>query len=230
MRISKKYAGKSIGKHVFLSRIPSLLNRNGVNVPVSGGSNESLVRTTQQNLDKIRDLEFHFHMSLLQEGASCALGQNIGSRLATTSGSAAGLNITNGNGAQRHPSVLSSSNATGAIPMIFPSPHSNVSQRLITISFIVNNMTLKFSSLLSFLVPYKFDASSKCTSTQFNFKPVLTKYNLDNSTTCNDYLPMVHTINYKYSCPYCCNYFSTNYHFANARNVVQCFPTSSDVV
>ena len=39
MRISKKYAGKSIGKHVFLSRIPSIMSsRNGVDVGgVTGG-------------------------------------------------------------------------------------------------------------------------------------------------------------------------------------------------
>mmetsp|Transcript_1349 Transcript_1349/g.1816 ORF Transcript_1349/g.1816 Transcript_1349/m.1816 type:complete len:953 (-) Transcript_1349:744-3602(-) len=60
MRISKKYAGKSIGKHVFLSRIPGM---NSI--------------TAQEHIEKIRDLEFHFHMSLLKEGAAPTISQNI---------------------------------------------------------------------------------------------------------------------------------------------------------
>ena len=57
MRISKKYAGKSIGKHVFLSR--TITPGQGVG-PAA----------VQNNSEKLRQLEFQFHMSLLQEGAS----------------------------------------------------------------------------------------------------------------------------------------------------------------
>ncbi len=95
MRISKKYAGKSIGKHVFLSRIPSILNRNGsaTGVPGGDGKNPSLLQTTQENLQKIRDLEFHFHMSLLQEGTSCPLGANVGKSLGVNSGGLKGVTL-----------------------------------------------------------------------------------------------------------------------------------------
>jgi len=48
MRISKKYAGKSIGKHVFLSRSQ---------------------QPPQYDTPKLRRLEFQFHMSLVQEGS-----------------------------------------------------------------------------------------------------------------------------------------------------------------
>jgi len=54
MRISKKYAGKSIGKHVFLSRNSA-----------SSHSHQPM----QHNTPKLRRLEFQFHMSLVQEGA-----------------------------------------------------------------------------------------------------------------------------------------------------------------
>jgi hypothetical protein len=57
MRISKKYAGKSIGKHVFLSRT----------ITPGQGAGPAAV---QDNSEKLRQLEFQFHMSLLQEGAS----------------------------------------------------------------------------------------------------------------------------------------------------------------
>ena len=71
MRISKKYAGKSIGKHVFLSRIPSIMHsRNSIGgVLCNGQGSDGNMRSTQQNLDRIRELEFHFHMSLLPENA-----------------------------------------------------------------------------------------------------------------------------------------------------------------
>jgi len=55
MRISKKYAGKSIGKHVFLSRNSSAASHS--HPPM------------QQNTPKLRRLEFQFHMSLVQEGS-----------------------------------------------------------------------------------------------------------------------------------------------------------------
>jgi hypothetical protein len=160
MRISKKYAGKSIGKHVFLSRIPALLNRNGVNVNVGlgglasstagGNVNGNMnIRSTNENLDKIRDLQFHFHMSLLQEGAACALGQNIGKSLTSgatsTSARVGGLNVNVAaavncvQGGHMHASVLprtaagvpacAPSNGAG-FPLIFPTPHSNVSYEM----------------------------------------------------------------------------------------------------
>jgi len=55
MRISKKYAGKSIGKHVFLSR----------NSAAASHSHQPVQRITS----KLRRLEFQFHMSLVQEGS-----------------------------------------------------------------------------------------------------------------------------------------------------------------
>ena len=86
-------------------------------------------QSTQSDLDKIRDLEFRFHMSLLQEGAACALGQNIGKTLSSRGGS--------GNIAARVGSVMNQglthvnngavSGAGGSFPMIYPSPHSSVS-------------------------------------------------------------------------------------------------------
>ena len=163
MRISKKYAGKSIGKHVFLSRIPALLNRNGLTIGVNGvgrvgvgttmgvgvngntttNLNNNSVRSTQENLDKIRDLEFHFHMSLLQEGAACAIGHNIGKRLTSgVVGGSSNMNVVGSMGNMGrvqggHASVLprtlvtaggvSGAPTTSAYPMIFPSPHANVS-------------------------------------------------------------------------------------------------------
>ena len=54
MRISKKFAGKSIGKHVFLSRSTAPPGESPL----------------QDNTEKLRQLEFHFHMSLLQEGGT----------------------------------------------------------------------------------------------------------------------------------------------------------------
>jgi len=56
MRISKKYARKSIGKQVFLSRL---------NV-VPGGS------VISSNMETLKQLEFQFHMSVIQEGADFA--------------------------------------------------------------------------------------------------------------------------------------------------------------
>ena len=64
MRISKKYAGKSIGKHVFLSRtIPS-------STPGGAAAPGGVVVPAPDNSEKLRQLEFQFHMSLLQEGAN----------------------------------------------------------------------------------------------------------------------------------------------------------------
>ena len=52
MRISKKYAGKSIGKQVFLSRLGVAPRRDIVS----------------SNTEVLKQLEFQFHMSVLQEG------------------------------------------------------------------------------------------------------------------------------------------------------------------
>jgi len=54
MRISKKYAGKSIGKHVFLSRNSATTHSH---------------QAMQLNIHKLRQLEFQFHVSLFQEGS-----------------------------------------------------------------------------------------------------------------------------------------------------------------
>lgn len=54
MRISKKYAGKSIGKHVFLSRNSATTHSH---------------QAMQLNIHKLRHLEFQFHVSLFQEGS-----------------------------------------------------------------------------------------------------------------------------------------------------------------
>jgi len=54
MRISKKYAGKSIGKHVFLSRHSATTH-----------SHQSM----QLHIHTLRQLEFQFHVSLFQEGS-----------------------------------------------------------------------------------------------------------------------------------------------------------------
>jgi len=54
MRISKKYAGKSIGKHVFLSR----------------NSAPHCHQHAQQSAVKLSRLEFQFHMSLVQDGSA----------------------------------------------------------------------------------------------------------------------------------------------------------------
>ena len=56
MRISKKFAGKSIGKHVFLARS---ITYNKFMPP---GKN-----AMQDNADKLRELEFKFHLSLHHE-------------------------------------------------------------------------------------------------------------------------------------------------------------------
>ncbi len=58
MRISKKFAGKSIGKHVFLARA---LTCNELLYPGK--------KFAQDNTDKLRELEFKFHMSLHHESA-----------------------------------------------------------------------------------------------------------------------------------------------------------------
>lgn len=57
MRISKKYAGKSIGKQVFLSRLN-----------VAPGKRITL----DNNAEALKQLEFQFHMSLIHEGSSTA--------------------------------------------------------------------------------------------------------------------------------------------------------------
>eukprot|EP00557_Chaetoceros_sp_GSL56_P013280 CAMPEP_0176476774 /NCGR_PEP_ID=MMETSP0200_2-20121128/241_1 /TAXON_ID=947934 /ORGANISM="Chaetoceros sp., Strain GSL56" /LENGTH=718 /DNA_ID=CAMNT_0017872485 /DNA_START=560 /DNA_END=2716 /DNA_ORIENTATION=- len=57
MRISKKYAGKSIGKQVFLSRLNSPPGRRMACV---------------DSAEKLRNLEFQFHMSLIQESSSAS--------------------------------------------------------------------------------------------------------------------------------------------------------------
>jgi hypothetical protein len=57
MRISKKYAGKSNGKQVFLSR-----------VNVSSGRSI----TSDDSNDELKQLELQFHMSLIQEGSAAA--------------------------------------------------------------------------------------------------------------------------------------------------------------
>ncbi len=63
MRISKKFAGKSIGKQVFMSR----LNSSSLRADGSGGLNALAI---QNNNEALKQLEFHFHMSVLQEGIS----------------------------------------------------------------------------------------------------------------------------------------------------------------
>ena len=147
MRISKKYAGKSIGKHVFLSRIPSLLNRNGSTLPTNGcidgvsseTNNSNLLQATQENLQKIRDLEFHFHMSMLQEGSTCPLGPNAAKKFSSGSIGTNGISLQSINLGIQNPSVhggtvtlplTSAPNSTvgnGSFPLIFPSPQTNVS-------------------------------------------------------------------------------------------------------
>jgi hypothetical protein len=62
MRISKKYAGKSIGKQVFLSRLNAPPGRR-----MSCGD----------STEKLRHLEFQFHMSLIQEASSAAPGTEM---------------------------------------------------------------------------------------------------------------------------------------------------------
>ncbi len=160
MRISKKYAGKSIGKHVFLSRIPSLLNRNNGSVIQngisSGASNSNLLRATQENLQKIRDLEFHFHMSLLQEGSACPLGPSIGKNLPSNGGPVKGITLQSVNVGMHNPSVnggtvtlplASAPNGNrnnignvavnnASFPMIFPSPQANVSRKTFIPSYV----------------------------------------------------------------------------------------------
>jgi len=54
MRISKKYAGKAIGKQVFLSRLNVASERSMVSC----------------NSETLKQLEFQFHMSVVQEGMS----------------------------------------------------------------------------------------------------------------------------------------------------------------
>ena len=97
--------------------------------------------STQSDLEKIRDLEFRFHMSLLQEGAACALGQNIGKTLSSRGSSSSSNTIAarvkmNVAGVMNHPSGGLSHGVNGAangatagssFPIIFPSPHASVS-------------------------------------------------------------------------------------------------------
>ena len=59
MRISKKYAGQSIGKQVYLSRMDNHTVQQ--------------IAFTNENLAK---LEFQFHMSILQEGLSSDFANN----------------------------------------------------------------------------------------------------------------------------------------------------------
>lgn len=59
MRISKKYAGQSIGKQVYLSRMDNHTVQN--------------IAFTNENLAK---LEFQFHMSIIQEGLSRDFANN----------------------------------------------------------------------------------------------------------------------------------------------------------
>ena len=95
---------------------------------------------TQSNLEKTRDLEFRFHMSLLQEGAACALGQNISKTLSSRGSSnyntiAARVKM-NVAVVMNHPASGLSHGVNGAangamagssFPIIFPSPHASVS-------------------------------------------------------------------------------------------------------
>lgn len=168
MRISKKYAGKSIGKHVFLSRIPSLLNRNGSSNGCIDGissetNNSSLLQATQKNLQKIRDLEFHFHMSMLQEGSTCPLGPNAAKNLSSGSTGTKGISIHPVNLGIQNPSVnggtstvtlpLTTAPVTtvgnGSFPMIFPSPQTNVS--LFCFLFPIGFPLAKLVSIVSFI-------------------------------------------------------------------------------
>jgi len=71
MRISKKYAGKSIGKHVFLSRNSNNLHSH---------------QQVQLITPKLRRLEFQFHMSLVQEGSPGMQHDNIQMNQAFLSG------------------------------------------------------------------------------------------------------------------------------------------------
>jgi len=60
MRISKKFAGKSIGKHVFLSR--------------SSGSNMGpSIQERNERMKKLRELEEQFYNSLIREGSGIAM-------------------------------------------------------------------------------------------------------------------------------------------------------------
>lgn len=56
MRISKKFAGKSIGKNVFLLKAPN-----------TSDSEASTSNAVQETMNKIRRLEQQFNISLLQE-------------------------------------------------------------------------------------------------------------------------------------------------------------------
>jgi hypothetical protein len=62
MRISKKYAGKSIGKQVFLSRLNAPSGRRIL---------------CSDSTEKLKHLEFQFHMSLVQESSSASGTQPI---------------------------------------------------------------------------------------------------------------------------------------------------------
>jgi hypothetical protein len=159
MRISKKYAGKSIGKHVFLSRLTSHTTNatSGpaggiVGVGVGGANTMNVIHLeVQENLRKIRELEFRFHMSLLQEGAVCTLRRNMNSydvnhaACANTMGgnnsiiAAAGrMNVAPMNGISSsgcdgsNNSVTAATTTTTAAPLIFPLPQSNVSENDVT--------------------------------------------------------------------------------------------------
>lgn len=116
MRISKKYAGKSIGKQVFLSRLNAPPGRRIL---------------CSDSTEKLKHLEFQFHMSLVQESSSASGTQPI---------------YGNGNGLtpfslERHPdmhqqlrgfdnSTKNNSNVaslSGLDPKCFPSSNSNQS-------------------------------------------------------------------------------------------------------
>ena len=145
MRISKKYAGKSIGKHVFLSRMSSLANQHGLcsTNNVLGLNNNDINKippATQANLQKLRDLEFRFHMSLLQEGTPCGLRQSLGNE------QKGHLNKITGS--------YKSDNKT--LPVIYPSPSiNNVSSSLVSLSFL-----FIFQLSLSYGISHYIDFSS----------------------------------------------------------------------
>lgn len=129
MRISKKYAGKSIGKHVFLSRISPMNGRNRMDANgIAGMDRSGCMNTMLTPFDKLRNLEFRFHMSLIQEGAACSVRHYSGN----TDGKAIG-NAINVN---EHPTMNGSAPTNGAFPMIVPTPSSNVS-KCVVISLIV---------------------------------------------------------------------------------------------
>ena len=129
MRISKKYAGKSIGKHVFLSRISPMNSRNRMDANgIVGMDRSGCMNSMLTPFDKLKNLEFRFHMSLIQQGDACSVRHNLGRNF--VSGNADGKAIGNRNSINinEHPTMNGSALTNGAFPMIVPTPSSNVSK------------------------------------------------------------------------------------------------------